>query len=738
MSPRRSILLAAAATFLAIFLVSCGSSPPDDILANSGQPALVFVKEKSQLNNRSIAMASNADEYYPGSDLFLLSPISPQGELTNLTAQYTQRNVTNPNNYGAAADPEVSYDGRKIIFAMKENRNVRWHIYEMNIDGGGLVALTDQTSGDDMDPAYLPNGQIIFTSTRPGIVDEYERRGSPLLHVADRGQDGRLINIRQISFNQSHDTNPMVHSSGKVIYSRWEHLGNPNKFPMFVINPDGTRPFVMYGNHSPQQSGSRVFLEPRELPDGGIVCSVMERTSPFEGGAIAVIDISKSDDNLTFITPSTVPFNNTARPTSALFKTPYPIVDKSASAGRQEKIIVAMSPIPVNPGMASAQVDYGLYVTDKDGSNTRLIYNDPGYNEYDPVVVAPRDPPAVIPTDPNVASAISSGATTGMFFDGNVYDRATTDGQTRPSATFVNADGSVGQAKYLRILEAVPLPRDGTRRGGTIGNTNFEKQRLVGYAPIRNDGSFAAEVPANRSLHMQTLDQYGMMLVNQLTWVQVMPGERRLCTGCHDSHDRDKVINDFQITSGLQVFNKARGTTYDAGFNNANNIMAHPAARTDTVDFFDRSRTSRANTVQAIFDGRCVSCHNTGSPAGGLSLQLQSSDMVPVSPNSGMRGTTTVYDTLTTVSRYRTKTNQLLTYATQDGARRSPLMWVMYNRQLNNPNNTDYRALSYDHTVLWATDQYGRIDPFLPQNRDLLTLIEWLDMGTQFSNTVSP
>ena len=128
---------------------------------------------------------------------------------------------------------------------MKENRSRLWHIYEMNIDGSGLVQLTDQASGDDMDPTYLPNGQIMFTSTRSGIVDEYNRRHSPLLHVGDRGSDGRLINIRQISFNQSHDTNPMVHSSGKVFYSRWEHLGSPNKFPLFVINPDGTRPFVL-------------------------------------------------------------------------------------------------------------------------------------------------------------------------------------------------------------------------------------------------------------------------------------------------------------------------------------------------------------------------------------------------------------------------------------------------------------------------------------------------------------
>jgi hypothetical protein len=727
-----------------IIFASCGSSPPDDVILRSGQSALVFVKENSRTNNRSGAMLSNADEYYPGSDLYLLSPISSQGELTNLTAQYTRANQTNPNNYGAAADPEVSYDGRKILFAMRPNRQDRWHLYEMNADGSGLVQLTDQTSGDDMDPAYLPSGQIIFTSTRTGIVDEYERRGSPLLHVADRGPNGRLVNIRQISFNQSHDTNPMVHSSGKVFYSRWEHLGDPNRFPLFVMSPDGTRPFVLYGNHSPQQSGSRVFLEPRELSDGGIVCSVMERNSPFEGGAIAIIDISRSDDNLVFITPETVPFNNTGRPSSALFKTPHPIIDKNAPTERQEKILIAMSPIPVQPGMAGNEVDYGIYIMDKDGNNVRLIYNDPDYNEYDPVPVMARERvpggvPQVLPMDPNVASALANNITTGMFFDGNVYDRATTDGQTRPSATFVNADGTQGQAKHLRVLEAIPLPRDGNRRGGPIGQTSFEKQRVVGYASIRPDGSFSVEVPANTSLHMQTLDENGMMLVNQLTWVQVVPGERRLCTGCHDSHNRDRIINDLEVMSNLQVRNRATSSMYQSGFNNAENILNHPAAPSllDTMDFFDRNRPNRTNTIQKIFERQrmgspsCVDCHGGAAPAGGVRLETLPSDLTP-----GLNLTTSVYDSLTMGTRYRTANSNVRNYVTQAGARQSPLMWVMYGRQLNNSNNTEYRPLSYDHTQLWARDQYNRIDPFLPQNQDLLKLIEWMDAGAQYSNTI--
>ena len=615
---------------------------------------------------------------------------------------------------------------------MKRTRNELWHLYEMNIDGTDLVQLTDQTFGDDMDPAYLPNGQILFASTRPGIVDEYERRASPLLHVADRGADGRLINIRCISFNQSHDTNPMVHSSGKIIYSRWEHLGSPNKFPLFVINPDGTKKFVMYGNHSPRQSGSRVFLEPRELADGGIICSVMERNSPFEGGALAIIDISKSDDNLTFITPETSPFNNNNNASQAIFKSPHPIIDPTASNDRQEKILFAMSPYPVNTEMEE-QVDYGIYVMNKDGKNVRLIYNDPDYNEYDAVPIAPREKlpgglPQVIPTDPGVASALASGQETGIFFDGNVYDRAPNDGQLRPNANFANRDGAIGQARWLRVLEAIPLPIDRNRRGGPIGGTNFEKQRVVGYAPIRPDGSFSVEVPANRSLHMQTLDENGHMLVNQMTWVQVMPGEKRLCTGCHDSHNRDKIIFDLEIQNNQTVLNKATSREYDSGFHNAFNVMSHSASRSDTLDFFDKLRPNRSNTVQAVFNRQCVSCHSAASPAGGLRLENLPSDLVDSDE------TTSVYEFLTE-GNYRTAEGQNIDYVTRTGTRRSPLLWVMYNRQLNDDSNEDYRPLGYDHTQLWEKDQNGLIGPFLPGNRDLLTIIEWVDAGIQYSNS---
>ncbi|MEK7670828.1 MAG: hypothetical protein AAB344_01235, partial [Bacteroidota bacterium] len=87
----RQLTFALCCGLMSSVLASCGSSPPDDILDKSGQGAMVFVRENSRTNNQSQAMRSNADEFYPGSDIFLLSPISSQGKLTNLTGQYTTR-----------------------------------------------------------------------------------------------------------------------------------------------------------------------------------------------------------------------------------------------------------------------------------------------------------------------------------------------------------------------------------------------------------------------------------------------------------------------------------------------------------------------------------------------------------------------------------------------------------------------------------------------------------------------
>lgn len=124
------------------------------------------------------------DQYYgfnaiPGGGLFVLSnPFGSDPALTNLLADAVvekgrlKGRLLKP---GAFLSPEMSYDGRKILFAYTEGKgeNLQWtpescyHIFRVNSDGTGLVQLTDGP-WNDFDPCFLPNGRIVFISERRG------------------------------------------------------------------------------------------------------------------------------------------------------------------------------------------------------------------------------------------------------------------------------------------------------------------------------------------------------------------------------------------------------------------------------------------------------------------------------------------------------------------------------------------------------------------------------------------
>jgi hypothetical protein len=730
-----------AATGTAFLAISC-LEPADQIMERYGESRIVFVKDPSISGsgmNRDIAMAANPDEFHPGTDIMLLSPVSATGKLTNLTSQWT-RAAENQADWGAAQDPEASFDGNRVLFAMRTsrtstNRNQHWGIYEMNGDGTSLVRMTQPDVGDDFDPAYLDDNHIVFASTRNQIVDEYERRIVPQLFTGVRGSDGRLDSVRQITFNQSHDQNPFVHSSGKIFFTRWDHLGDPNKMPLFTVNADGTGQFVLYGADETfgqgNTSGSRTFMEARELRDGGLVASIMERTSEFEGGAICIIDLSKFTAAPKMVTGPESPYNNTQKTANSIFKTPYPIMD-----GGEEKILVAQSAHEAGAGVKDAMVNYDLYIMKKDGGDPKLVHADPNANDYDPVVLAPRALPfKPYAMNPTVAASIKDKATTGFFFDANVYSRQD-DGQLRGG----DLDGKV---KYLRVLAAVPTPANCGYCGQSMGNTSFERQRVLGYADVQSDSSFSIEVPANTPMHVQTLDEDGLMLVNQLQWIDVMPGERRMCTGCHGIREKDQDIKYFSNDHDSVHFHVSESTVrgFLANFYNAQKVTEHRAARTDIVNFHtlkSDSASAKYGSVQDIFDLRCVSCHgaaNAATDGGGLVLEFNPADTAKTN-----HGTTNVYETLTDGSHYKTAAttdrNAKMNYATDNGARQSPLAWVLFNRQLTNKNEKLFRATQYDHTALWDKDSTGHIDIFSKGNTDLRTLVEWMDMGVQFMNTV--
>ncbi len=547
---RRLPLMILAAALIA----GCSGGVPDDLIQEAAPSGIIFVKATRE---------GTLNHFSSGGNLFSLIPASPDGKLKNLT------NLSE----GDVADPEISYDGLRVLFAMRRNRNDSFNIYEMNVDGANLRQLTNHPDRDDHDPTYLPNGKILFTSNRPGFIDEYNKRDAEVMHIMDA--DGS--NIECISFNASDDFDPVVMKDGRVLYTRWEHHGPINRFPLFFTNPDGHGSFTFFSPHN-----MRSFFHPRELADGRII-AVHSRMVNGDRGPLVIIKRTEAagepmnDGDVINITPEIE--TNGPPYAKGAFKYPAPLPDGRILASYSSRY--GQFRDENDNVIEDIEPDYGLYTINQDGSDLRLLYNDPDYHEYDAVVIGDRPVPPVIPSE------LDKSQNAGVFTVENVYFRQDRDGQPRP-------DPAIQEVKQVMVIEGMPRQK-GDR--GPIGENSFEQKRIIGVAPVQPDGSFSIRVPANIPLSFNTLDSLGRAIVIKRNWVTARPGEQfPKCTGCHGPRGQD---------SGNP------------------NPLAATLPPTDLVaPENQREDVSFGAAIEPIIQAKCVSCHSGATPAGNLDLSL--------------------------------------------------------------------------------------------------------------------
>lgn len=562
-------------------LAACTSGSGDsDSVTVEGNVAIAYVKRPaSTLGNPTDSIMTGA-----GGDLYVRDRSSPSGAEVNVTAGLTE-------GQGDVSDPEVSYDGTRILFAMRRPGEPRWSIWEYDAvrrTPPRQIVCDAAAQGDDVDPAYLPDGRIVFVSNRQegtqrqmqaqGItpytyVDEYERERVTALHVMD--SDG--ANCRQISFNQSHDRNPTVLTTGEIMFSRWDHVGERNQFSIFKINADGTNPFIVYGAHSPGNS----YLHPREMADGRVMSTAMPLSGTREGGSIEIIDITNYSDvdshRDTDATPPPNQLGETAgqfqmtrllfpdRPASehnalrgmnvsplGRYSTPYPLWD-----GTNRALVVFTPSQPAAQTNAVGQQvtveatpRYGIYMLDLNARTLRpIVPPRDGFYYTDPVPLQARPVP---PVKGNFVPDPTVGAGLGLLDVNTVYD---TDRLGRMGDSVLAAGESIPAAagrpdiaglkqpgtpafadrvaRFFRISKAVPTPAGLSRT--VIGETEFEMQQIVGYGVIEPDGSIRARVPADTPILITALDREGRAFTPHTNWIQAREGERRFCKGCHSS-----------------------------------------------------------------------------------------------------------------------------------------------------------------------------------------------------------
>jgi len=252
-----------------------------------------------------------------GADLYYRDRAAVGAEAVNITGEITQ-------GLGAIRDVEIDYDGSRLLFSMRtpfdpnvdeEDQVATWNIWQYTFETDTLVRVIpdDLTSeiGHDIMPKYLPDGRIIFSSTRQTqsqalLLDE--NKGS--FPAMDEDQNEFAFNIhvmnddgsslKQVTFNQSHDLDPSVMADGKIVFSRWDHNMTNDAVNLYRMNPDGSSLELLYGqwSHDTGTNGSTIqFMQPRQTEDGRVMVLARPFTNTEGGGELLVIDTAQYVEN---------------------------------------------------------------------------------------------------------------------------------------------------------------------------------------------------------------------------------------------------------------------------------------------------------------------------------------------------------------------------------------------------------------------------------------------------------
>lgn len=645
----RIITVCVTLGILSASLSGCGSGGEGEIAVVENF-AIAYVKRPvpaREDNDRSDLR--DAIAFRPGGDLYIRDLAAPGASEHNITGVYT-------GGMGDVKDLTVSYDGQRLLFAMRAPEiegadpedQPTWNLWEYELPTGNLrrVIATDNTAeaGQDIAPAYLPDGRIVFSSTRQrqskailldegkpqfDALEESLDQPAAVLHVMNA--DGS--DIRQISFNQSHDLHPSVLSSGEIVFSRWNRMGGRNEVSLYKVRPDGTGLQPLYGgySHATGTDGSTVqFTRSLQREDGRLVSLIRPFTTSGGAGDAVAIDIDNFIDN----DRAVAAMQGLAGPgQTSLFTPPTRTDDEPSPGGRY----IAVSPLwdgtqrvlaswslcrlidagdvilpctaerLADPTLDEAPPLYGVYVIDAgDGSRRPIVPPAEGVMITEVVAMQPRALPAVIPDgasgtalDPNLIEENAGALNIRSVYDIDGAFNARGSGRAGIAALADPAQTTADErpARFLRIAKAVSIPGDEVI---DLPNTAFgaglqqRMREIVGYAPIEPDGSVKIKVPADTALAVSVLDRNGRRLGGRHQfWLQVRPGETLQCNGCHNTANgggHGHAQGPAAVHTGSQLTGEPYPNTLSAFFTDFGETMAEtrtridPAAMTPSVD----------------------------------------------------------------------------------------------------------------------------------------------------------
>ena len=422
----------------------------------------------------------------------------------------------------------LSYNAKTVYFAFSERAEQKpnyytperkgFHIYAVDSDGSNLRQIT-RGLYDDFDPCELPDGDIAFMSTRRGGFGRCHNPWEPLptytLHRVNTDGNG----ARTLSFHETNEWHPSVLQDGRIIYTRWDYVDRSaaNFHGLWTSNPDGSNPSVLFGNYTEKINAC---YQAKAIPNSNKIVFVAGAHHADVGGSLVLLDPARislntetgEDDfsSLEFLTPEVTLPEAPDWPVS-FYHSPWPL--------SENYYLVAFSFDPL-PGMGpkvDSDSETGIYLFDRFG-NMELLYREKGVSCMYPVPLAPRTIPPVIPSALNTTMGQE-----GEFMLTDVNQSLMALPKDRP----VHA---------LRIFQVFPKSETHVANKPRLGYANAESARmLLGTVPVEEDGSAYFRAPAGKPLVFQAIDKEGKAVQGMRSLTYLQPGERRGCTGCHES-----------------------------------------------------------------------------------------------------------------------------------------------------------------------------------------------------------
>jgi len=481
---------------------------------------------------------------------------------------------------GSIFDMNVSRDGRTLFFSFRRREEPCWQLYEIGVEGSPPKRISRDGAFHEVGAAELPDGELVFVSTRRGGYTLCQPGPCSNLHVMRR--DGS--NVRCVSQNTLADFSPQMLPDGRVIFSRWEYVDRDLTYrqSLWTQNPDGRRYQLFFGN-TVRDVGT--FWQARPAP--GHDNLVVATFAPHHGWPHGAIGLIQNRQGLE--TPRSQGF--------AWITNEFPqIGDQSFHGSYRDPFPLSDYQFLVAYGGSSAPGGrFAVCLLDL-SDNTTVVSSDPEMGCYNPLALRPQANPAAVAAieKEHVEAADGSDA-------GNGSDVAW--GQAMVADVYQGLPGiERGRVKFLQIMEQVRKTHDLRQRAydqsPVMSYGTYYAKRCWGRVPVEADGSARFFVPALREIYFQALDAEGRELQRQTSAVQLMPGETQSCIGCHEP----------------------RNMAPPAGLGAKLIAWEKPPVRPQFPPWSDHGIIDFVTVVQPVLDKHCVECHEGPDPDGGYDL----------------------------------------------------------------------------------------------------------------------